>query len=92
MVLDEFLLGVADGLLYGVQLLCQIHARTTRLQHIYYGREVSLGAFQSCSDFGELVHYLTLMSAYPIPLDRIRKEAPHHLASAPRLDVETPSH
>src|SRR6266478_9956949 len=61
MILDEFLLGVADRLLHGVQLLRQIHARASRLQHVDHGREVSLGALQSCADLGELVHYVDLI-------------------------------
>src|ERR1700688_3880848 len=66
MVLDEFLLGVADGLLDGVQLLCQIHAGAARLQHVDHRRQVSLGAFQSCGDLGELVHYSNSMAvSYP---------------------------
>src|ERR1035441_4716472 len=56
MVLDEFLLGVADGFLDGVQLLRQIHARPARLQHVDDGRKVSLGALQPRANLGKLMH------------------------------------
>src|SRR5258708_894207 len=66
MILDEFFLGVADGFLYGVQLLRQIHARASSLQHVDHGREMSLGAFQPCGDLGGLGHHLDLIWTYPI--------------------------
>jgi hypothetical protein len=45
MVFDEFFLGIADGFLYGMQLLRQVQTRTAGLQHVDHRREVSMRAF-----------------------------------------------
>ena len=73
MVFDEFFLGIADGFLYGMQLLRQVQTRTAGLQHVDHRREVSMGALQPGRYLGKLMHQKCSISVYPIPLERIRQ-------------------
>jgi hypothetical protein len=56
MVLDELFLRIADGFLHGVQLLREVQAGPTGLDHFNHSGEVTLRAFQPRRDLGKLVH------------------------------------
>ena len=59
-ILDQLLLGIADGLLDRVQLLGELHARAIVLEHLDHPRQMAVGALESRGNLGKRMHVGTL--------------------------------